>query len=337
MDDYNYDTLTKVPLDDEKQTIKRSYNLGGGIVLLTTVAVQILYTIITAIILVVYSMQSGFSEAAYNELVTTLSGIGFTTLILNLIVAVAVDLPMILIGFKSIKVNIGSLFNKNFNWKTVGKITVVALGIQVVGSYIAAIITFIFQGFGVTLTTPDFSASPDIATNIMLFVYTCIAAPILEELLFRGFLLKAFSKVSIRFGIIASAVFFGLFHLNFPQFIAATLMGIVFGYAAYKTGSIIPAIIIHASLNLMGFIQQMLVFNLNEVAAALIILGINVLVVMGGIIIVVLNRKKINIPKDNEIQKARTAPLFFTSVPVILYVLCTVGIMVFIAVTSSAV
>ena len=73
-----------------------------------------------------------------------------------------------------------------------------------------------------------------------------VAGPILEELLFRGavekLLLQQYTPTK---AILFSALIFGVFHLNPAQIIPAFLMGLMFGWMYYKTGSLIPCIVTH--------------------------------------------------------------------------------------------
>lgn len=81
-----------------------------------------------------------------------------------------------------------------------------------------------------------------------------IAAPILEELIFRGVVLKGFlKKYDPKMAIIWSAVIFGTAHLNPWQFVAAFGIGIVIGYLYWKTQSIWPGIFIHFVNNSFSF------------------------------------------------------------------------------------
>ena len=65
-----------------------------------------------------------------------------------------------------------------------------------------------------------------------MFFYASILAPIGEELLFRGFILRSLRPYGKRFAILGSAFFFGLFHGNLLQTPYAFLMGLVLGYVA---------------------------------------------------------------------------------------------------------
>ena len=89
------------------------------------------------------------------------------------------------------------------------------------------------------------------------FLYMVIAAPIFEELIFRGImldgLLKRYSPIK---AILISSFLFGLVHLNPWQFITGLFLGVFMGWIYYKTKSISFTIIIHASVNLTGFLMR---------------------------------------------------------------------------------
>jgi hypothetical protein len=87
--------------------------------------------------------------------------------------------------------------------------------------------------------------------NAFSMAMVVIFAPILEEVIFRGIILKGFLKnYSPTKAIIWSAVLFGLVHMNPWQFMSATGIGLVMGWLYWKTDSIIPGIILHFVNNL---------------------------------------------------------------------------------------
>ena len=75
-------------------------------------------------------------------------------------------------------------------------------------------------------------------------------APVTEELLFRGLILP---RLRDRFGrasaIGASALLFGVFHLDPLAAVYATVMGVVLGVVADRARSVLPAIALHAGFN----------------------------------------------------------------------------------------
>ncbi|MBI3709228.1 MAG: CPBP family intramembrane metalloprotease [Proteobacteria bacterium] len=81
-----------------------------------------------------------------------------------------------------------------------------------------------------------------------------IAAPLGEELLFRGFLLRGLSasRLGAYGAVVATSVAFALMHVQYDFYGIATVivLGLFLGMARIKTGSIFLAMIMHALANL---------------------------------------------------------------------------------------
>lgn len=85
--------------------------------------------------------------------------------------------------------------------------------------------------------------------SLSMFLYIGIAAPITEELLFRGLLLRSIAPYGRKLAVIGSAILFGLYHANPIQTPYAILVGLVLGYVALEY-HVIWAIAIHLFNNL---------------------------------------------------------------------------------------
>lgn len=73
-----------------------------------------------------------------------------------------------------------------------------------------------------------------------------VLGPVLEELLFRGAITKVLlQKYSPAKAIFLSALVFGVFHLNPVQIVAAFFAGLFFAWLYWRTGSVIPCILVH--------------------------------------------------------------------------------------------
>ena len=87
-------------------------------------------------------------------------------------------------------------------------------------------------------------------TDVFSVIMLVIAAPIMEEIFCRGIILRGLLKNYSPFkAILISAIFFGAIHLNPWQGIPAFFNGLFLGWIYYKTQSVIPGIIIHATIN----------------------------------------------------------------------------------------
>jgi uncharacterized protein len=102
-------------------------------------------------------------------------------------------------------------------------------------------------------------------TGILSFAAIVIAAPILEEVLFRGIILDGFLKrYSPMKSIVISALLFGAFHLNPWQFVGAFLLGTMMGWIYYRTGSLALTIVIHFFNNFAAFASMKFTTNYEE-------------------------------------------------------------------------
>lgn len=78
----------------------------------------------------------------------------------------------------------------------------------------------------------------------------CVIAPLVEEMLFRGLILRSFLRQYPRgLAILGSALLFGAAHLNVYQFAAGSLMGLLLGWLYDRTRSLWPCMALHAAYN----------------------------------------------------------------------------------------
>ncbi len=97
-------------------------------------------------------------------------------------------------------------------------------------------------------------------SNIVLTIlYAVIIAPILEEMIFRKFLLNKVRRFGDLPAILISGLAFGMFHLNISQFFYATTLGFIFAYIAIRTNTIVYSVILHMIINSIGSIIAPLV------------------------------------------------------------------------------
>ena len=77
-----------------------------------------------------------------------------------------------------------------------------------------------------------------------------IVAPLTEELLFRGLILRAFlQRYSPTKSVLVSALLFGAFHMNPWQLLGASAVGVILGWWYVRTGSVALCVFGHAVFN----------------------------------------------------------------------------------------
>lgn len=78
----------------------------------------------------------------------------------------------------------------------------------------------------------------------------CVAAPIVEEVLFRGTILPEQRKdQSIAVAVLMNGALFSAFHLNPVNFLPLLPVGVYLAHLTIRTESLVPAILAHAVLN----------------------------------------------------------------------------------------
>jgi CAAX protease family protein len=84
----------------------------------------------------------------------------------------------------------------------------------------------------------------------LLILLVVVGAPIIEELFFRGLVLRSFqARWTDSLALVGSAVLFGLVHFQPLQFPALVMFGLVAGYCAQRTGRLGMSIWAHIGFN----------------------------------------------------------------------------------------
>lgn len=72
---------------------------------------------------------------------------------------------------------------------------------------------------------------------------------VVEEFIFRGLIFNGYKRRNPFMAILLSAALFGLIHMNINQFSYAFVIGVIFGFMVYATGSLLPSILSHFIIN----------------------------------------------------------------------------------------
>ncbi|WP_346881747.1 CPBP family intramembrane glutamic endopeptidase [uncultured Algibacter sp.] len=98
--------------------------------------------------------------------------------------------------------------------------------------------------------SPEYLSKP---LSINYILGAILLAPIVEEIIFRGVILKGFlMSYSPKTAIFLSSLLFGLMHLYIVQGIGAFIFGLYVGYIYYKIRSVGMIIILHSVNNAVG-------------------------------------------------------------------------------------
>lgn len=105
-----------------------------------------------------------------------------------------------------------------------------------------------------------------IMTNDYGYFVLCLLTPFVEEMVFRGAILRTLlGSVSNHWvAILISAALFAVVHPNPAQMPHALLMGLLLGWMYYRTGSILPGVVLHWVNNTVAYAVTILLPASND-------------------------------------------------------------------------
>jgi len=125
------------------------------------------------------------------------------------------------------------------------------------------------------------------ASFITSILFMALMPAIAEEIFFRGFLMNVFNGLfkNMHVAIFVTAVIFSLIHLQFMKFIPMFFLAVVFGYAAYWSGSIWTSVIAHFLNNTLAVAQLYFITDGDYTKA--IEEGANIPILVSGVLIAI--------------------------------------------------
>jgi membrane protease YdiL (CAAX protease family) len=85
---------------------------------------------------------------------------------------------------------------------------------------------------------------------VVFFLTAAVAAPLFEEVLFRGFLLPSLTRyVSVGWAIALSSFIFAAAHLSLSEILPLTLLGAVLGFVYTRSRNLLSPMVLHSAWN----------------------------------------------------------------------------------------
>ena len=182
--------------------------------------------------------------------------------------------------------------NRKMRFVTFFAIACIFLGCQVGVSLYASVLEFLLNCIGLSAMTA-LEAATITSDSFSMFFCTSIAAPIVEEILFRGFVQRSLMPFGRKFAIFGSALLFGMFHGNLIQSPYAFLVGLVLGYVAAEY-NIWWAILLHMINNMvMADLLPRLLSFLPGMAADVVMGAIIWIFAIAGLVILLVKRREV--------------------------------------------
>lgn len=131
---------------------------------------------------------------------------------------------------------------------------VIGVSVAVVGDEISRLMEYV-------LPLPDSFAANiqrmmelhSFADFVTMGLTVALIAPIVEEMLFRGFFQRYFeAKRGVTSGVLIASALFAGYHFNIYWLIPILLMATIMGAMAWRADSIVPTVIVHLTNNSLG-------------------------------------------------------------------------------------
>lgn len=223
----------------EKKKMKKTFNrLGWGITVTMLIWLALLYAITIGIMVGNELLPTNALAEFYNK----------NMLLINegtLLIA-------IIFGFLIFQTIPEELYQKKISFGGFLKIMCICFTVSYIGNIIGTIFLTYWGAFTGNEVGNELEEILSMTDPWMMVFSVGILAPLLEELVFRKFLIDRMRKYGEVVAILVSAGLFALFHQNFAQFLYTFAAGIMLGYLYYRTGNYWLTVLLHAIFNLIG-------------------------------------------------------------------------------------
>jgi membrane protease YdiL (CAAX protease family) len=104
-------------------------------------------------------------------------------------------------------------------------------------------------------TAGDYSQNELLVTALLVLMGSALAAPVVEELYFRGFLLPRMPRALGRTAPLVHTLLFALYHLWTPWLAPTRILAVLpLTYVALRVRSVVPGIVAHVVLNILDVV-----------------------------------------------------------------------------------
>lgn len=257
----------------ERRSLKRDAAFIGTGMLLQTLLMQFFFTVVIMFLLLLGIVRP---DAVQND---AYLGLGNTAYLLlyALVYTVAMGAPMLLASliFHMRLHPFGA--HERVSVGTAVFSIPLGMAMCVTANFAAnSIVNFLYV-FGIAPPDyPEMLEPTPVSLLLNLFVIAVLPA-ILEEMVYRGFILQTLRRYGDGLAILVSAILFGLMHGNILQIPFAFLIGLVMGFMVVQTGNIWMAVALHFTNNAIAVLLDYAILNQSAEQANRLIL-----IVYGG-------------------------------------------------------
>jgi len=146
-----------------------------------------------------------------------------------------------------------------------------ALGVPVI-QYINVAFLALYNLLGIPVYSALFSAIPSASSGDELMIIVCVMAilpALLEELMFRGVIMRALEARGRRVALIGSALLFAAVHASLLQLPALFVVGLAIGFVVMAGDSLLLGMVYHFVHNAASLIYDHMARRVTDIPASL--------------------------------------------------------------------
>lgn len=217
----------------------------------------------------------------------------FYSMVFQILFSIIAFVPTFLVAAKMSRVKVSKIipFTRAEKGTTL-PFLLIGFGFLAISNILSNIFSNVLKILGISNYEFDFNLPTGVNGFIISAVATAVVPALVEEFAYRGVFLGLLKEYGESFCIIASSVMFALMHGNLSQIPFAFIVGLVLGFIRVKSGSIIPAMLLHFLNNFVSIILSsisdgagnalIICVNTIYLAVAVICMSVGILMLKSG-------------------------------------------------------
>ena len=245
----------------EKNHLRHVATWIGVLMIVMTVLLQFTFPVIAIFLSSIGYLPENFHSEEY-------LGIGNTAYLCVYagVYAFIMGVP-ILIAHSKRQLFSKKFFRRTFTFGTTFLMILAAVGGCMLANIITNYLLVFLNSWGVPIPQSPQLLEPSLTSFLLCLFVIAVLPAILEEMLFRGCVLRSLRSFGDGFAILISAVLFGLMHGNIRQIPFATIVGLILGWMYVVTNSLVLPIVVHFINNALSVVMQYTAFYISETDA----------------------------------------------------------------------
>ena len=235
----------------EAKHLRKDANYTGLVMLALTAGMKLTYTVVVLVLCLAGILN-------FNDMNHATLGLDNTSYLLlyAFVYILAMAVPVVLVSICCRRRYFPLSPSKTVSAEVAFFGILTAMGACMVANFVTSYIVTFLEQYGVQAPEmPDMMENTPTSLFLNLVVMAVLPA-LLEEMVFRGYILRALRPYGDAFAVIVSSFLFGLMHGNIEQIPFALIVGVALGWLVVRTDNIWLAVAVHFCNNALSVLMQ---------------------------------------------------------------------------------